>query len=435
MPGGPFRSDIRAVGVQPIRVLIADDEAEIRAALAELIGAEDGVSIVGTAGNADEAAALASSTAPDVALVDVKMPSGGGVRAAREILRLSPRTRVLALSAYEDRETVLAMLGAGAVGYLVKGTPPEDIVHAIARAARGQTSVSSEVMSGVVDELTSQLRLAELREHELEERRDRIRRILEGRDLAMAYQPIFRLASREVVGYEALARFAGPPVRPPDVWFREATDVGLGLELELLAIRTALEDLHRLPPNAYLSLNLSHRAAASPRLLDAVRGAPLARIMVEITEHEPVEDYDALARALGELRSRGARIAIDDAGAGFASLRHTLLISPDTIKLDISLTRGIDADRGKRALARALISFAEEMRMDIVAEGIETERELETLLGLGARLGQGFFLGRPRRLARPREASVPDRGPSAPPERTAALSTQVSRSAADPRQE
>ncbi|HEY3263535.1 MAG TPA: EAL domain-containing protein [Actinomycetota bacterium] len=423
------------MGVQPIRVLIADDEAEIRAALAELIGAEEGVSIVGTAGNADEAAQLASSTVPDVALVDVKMPSGGGVRAAREILRLSPRTRVLALSAYEDRETVLAMLGAGAVGYLVKGTPPEDIVHAIARAARGQTSVSSEVMAGVVDELTSQLRRAELRAHQLEERRDRIRRILGGRDLTLVYQPIFRLASRDVVGYEALARFATQPERPPDVWFREATEVGLGLDLELLAIRKALEDLHRLPPNTYLSLNLSHRAAVSPRLLDAVGDAPLRRIMIEITEHEPVEDYDALANALAELRARGARIAIDDAGAGFASLRHTLLLSPDTIKLDISLTRGIDADRGKRALARALISFAEEMRMDIVAEGIETEREVETLLGLGAQLGQGFFLARPRRLA-DREAAAAARRPSGAHDRPTALSAaQVSRSGADSRQE
>jgi EAL domain-containing protein (putative c-di-GMP-specific phosphodiesterase class I)/CheY-like chemotaxis protein len=383
---------------QPIRVLIADDEAEIRAALAELIGAEDGLHVVGTAGDADEAAAVASATGPDVALVDVKMPGGGGGRAAREILRLSPRTRVLALSAYEDRETVLTMLGAGAVGYLVKGTAPEDIVTAIGKAARGQTSVSSEVMAGVVDELSSQLRRAELRTHEVEERRARIQRILLGRDFALVYQPIVRLSSREVVGFEALARFAQEPLRPPDAWFREAAEVGLGLELELAAVRRALEDLPRLPSGAYLSLNLSHRAASSPQLLDAVADAPLRRVVVEITEHEAVEDYDALASALEPLRGRGARIAIDDAGAGFASLRHTLLLDPDTIKLDISLTRNIDANRGKRALARALISFAQEMRMDVVAEGIETARELETLHGLGAHLGQGFFLARPQPL-------------------------------------
>ncbi|MGZ4146869.1 MAG: EAL domain-containing protein [Actinomycetota bacterium] len=386
------------MSVQQIRVLIADDEPEVRGALAELIGAEDGLNIVATAGDADEAAQLASSTSPDVALVDVKMPNGGGPRAAREILRLSPQTRVLALSAYEDRDTVLTMLGAGAVGYLVKGTPPEEIVAAIGRAARGQTSVSSEVMAGVVDELTSQLRRAERRSHEVEERRERVRQVIEDEAFTLVYQPIYRLPAKDVIGFEALARFAGEPSRPPDVWFQEAAEVGLGLDLEVAAIRMALEALDALPSDAYLSLNLSHRAAVSPRLLDAFDGAPLRRIVVEITEHEPVDDYDELATALERLRGRGARIAIDDAGAGFASLRHTLRLDPDVIKLDISLTRHIDADRGKRALAKALISFAEEMRTDIVAEGIETEDELETLLGLGARLGQGFYLARPAPL-------------------------------------
>jgi EAL domain-containing protein (putative c-di-GMP-specific phosphodiesterase class I)/CheY-like chemotaxis protein len=386
------------MSVQRIRVLIADDEPEVRGALAELIGAEDGLNVVATAADADEAAQLASSTTPDVALVDVKMPNGGGPRAAREILRLSPRTRVLALSAYEDRDTVLTMLGAGVVGYLVKGTPPEEIVAAIERAARGQTSVSSEVMAGVVDELTSQLRRAERRSHEVEERRERVRRVIEDEAFTLVYQPIYRLPTKDVIGFEALARFAGEPKRPPDVWFREAAEVGLGLDLEVAAIRMALEALDALPSDAYLSLNLSHRAAVSPRLLDAFDGAPLRRIVVEITEHEPVDDYDELATALERLRGRGARIAIDDAGAGFASLRHTLRLDPDVIKLDISLTRHIDADRGKRALAKALISFAEEMRTDIVAEGIETEDELETLLGLGARLGQGFYLARPAPL-------------------------------------
>ncbi|MGZ4152246.1 MAG: EAL domain-containing response regulator, partial [Actinomycetota bacterium] len=300
--------------------------------------------------------------------------------------------------AYEDRDTVLTMLGAGAVGYLVKGTPPEEIVAAIGRAARGQTSVSSEVMAGVVDELTSQLRRAERRSHEVEERRERVRQVIEDEAFTLVYQPIYRLPAKDVIGFEALARFAGEPSRPPDVWFREAAEVGLGLDLEVAAIRMALEALDALPSDAYLSLNLSHRAAVSPRLLDAFDGAPLRRIVVEITEHEPVDDYDELATALERLRGRGARIAIDDAGAGFASLRHTLRLDPDVIKLDISLTRHIDADRGKRALAKALISFAEEMRTDIVAEGIETEDELETLLGLGARLGQGFYLARPAPL-------------------------------------
>ncbi len=120
--------------------------------------------------------------------------------------------------------------------------------------------------------------------------------------------------------------------------------------------------------------------------------------MVEITEHEPVDDYEELARALRPLRDLGVRIAIDDAGAGYASLRHTLALDPDIVKADIALTRGIDTDRAKRALASALISFADEMAMTIVAEGIETEAALQTLVGLGVRYGQGFHIARPAPL-------------------------------------
>jgi EAL domain-containing protein (putative c-di-GMP-specific phosphodiesterase class I)/CheY-like chemotaxis protein len=385
---------IPSVDVQRITVLIADDEPEVRSALAELIASEDALEMVAAAADADEAVELARSLHPDVALVDVKMP-GGGARAAREIGRVSPQTRVIALSAYEDRNTVLQMLGAGADGYLVKGTASEEIIRAIKRAVQGQTSVSTEVMASVVQELTSQLRREEGRIEERRAKTQRIQGAIAGQEVAVVFQPIFRMDDRHVVGYEALSRFDGTPPRSPDVWFREAAEVGLGLELELLAVRMAFRELTNLPGEGYLSLNLSHRTAAAPRLLDALGDGPLDRVVVEITEHEAVEDYDELVTALKELRRRGARTAIDDAGAGFASLRHALLLDPDIIKVDISLTRQIDTDRGRRALTAAISSFAEEMAMDIVAEGVETQAEVDTLQALGVRFGQGFFLARP----------------------------------------
>jgi EAL domain-containing protein (putative c-di-GMP-specific phosphodiesterase class I)/DNA-binding NarL/FixJ family response regulator len=380
--------------VQRISVLIADDEPEVRAALAELIRSEESLDVVGAAADADQAAELARALLPDVALVDVKMP-GGGARAAREIGRVSPQTRVIALSAYEDRNTVLQMLGAGADGYLVKGTASEEIIGAIKRAVQGQTSVSTEVMASVVHELTTQLRREEGRTTERRAKTERIQRAIAGEDLAIVFQPIFRMDDRRVVGFEALSRFDGAPPRTPDVWFRDAADLGLGLDLELLAVRMALREMIALPADGYLSLNLSHRTAASPRLLETLGDGPLDRIVVEITEHEAIEDYGELLTALKELRARGARTAIDDAGAGFASLRHALLLDPDIIKVDISLTRRIDADRGRRALTASISSFAEEMAMDIVAEGVETQAEVDTLQELGVRFAQGFFLARP----------------------------------------
>ena len=382
-----------------IRVLIADDEPELRVALSELLDHEDGLELIGAAADADEAIDLATSHRPHVALVDVKMPAGGGPRAARGILRASPETRVIALSAFEDRQTVLEMIRAGAVGYLAKGTGGEAIVHSISQVARGGTSLSAGAMDDVVRELSSQLRREEIELEGRVQRVERIRRFIEGIGLSTVFQPIVDLRTRDVVGLEALSRFDALLHRAPDEWFAEAHELELGVELELTAARTALEALPRFEGDGteYLSVNCSHRAAMSPDLTD-VLGGHAGRIVVEITEHERVEDYTLLATALDHLRSLGARIAIDDAGAGFASLRHTLQLAPDIVKVDISLTRDIDKDRAKRALASALISFADEMGMSIVAEGIETRTELQTLLELGVPYGQGFYLAKPAPL-------------------------------------
>jgi EAL domain-containing protein (putative c-di-GMP-specific phosphodiesterase class I) len=159
-------------------------------------------------------------------------------------------------------------------------------------------------------------------------------------------------------------------------------------------MRRALARVGDLPDGAYLSLNCSHRAAMSGELLDAF-GVDAHRIVVEITEHEAVEDYERLTSALERLRAAGVRVAIDDAGAGFASLRHTLRLRPDIVKIDIGIVRDVDRDRGKRALASALARFAGEMGMAVVAEGIESQAELDTLLELDVVMGQGFHLAEP----------------------------------------
>jgi EAL domain-containing protein (putative c-di-GMP-specific phosphodiesterase class I) len=384
--------------VDGIRVLIADDEAEVRAALAELISSDDDLELVGAAGDADEAIELAIAKSPDVALVDVKMPAGGGPRAAREICRTSPQTRVLALSAYEDKATVMEMLRAGAVGYLVKGTAPEDIVASIGRAVRGQTPMSTEVMGSVVHELSAQLRDQALAREEQLAAVDRIRRAVAGDGMRMVFQPIVDLGDRRTVGVEALARFAGPPNRSPELWFGEAAAVGLAEELEIAAMQMALRSLDRIPSGAHLALNASHRTAVSPRLLDVLCESDPTRIVIEITEHERADDYEALRRSLERLRRRGVRVAIDDAGAGF-SLRHAITLDPHILKLDISLTRDVDSDRARRALASALVRFAEEMDVTVVAEGIQSEAELRELRELGVRYGQGYLLGEPRAIA------------------------------------
>jgi EAL domain-containing protein (putative c-di-GMP-specific phosphodiesterase class I) len=288
------------------------------------------------------------------------------------------------------------MLRAGAVGYVLKGARLHEILDAIRAAPDGRASLSPEIMGEVIDELGDHLRREALEMRERRNRTRRIRRILETPGaITAAYQPIFDLGTGALVGLEALARIGVEPARAPDVWLLEAEAAGLRIELELAAVRVALAGLEAVPDGSYLSLNLSPGAATSPQLAEALAAAPVDRLVIEVTEHAPVDDYEALLTFVSRLRRRGARLAVDDAGAGFASMHHIVRLVPDIIKLDVSLTSAIDRDPARQALASALISFAGDIGGTIVAEGIETEAELRTLRSLGAHYGQGFHLGRP----------------------------------------
>jgi EAL domain-containing protein (putative c-di-GMP-specific phosphodiesterase class I)/CheY-like chemotaxis protein len=374
--------------------------------MSDLIAGEPSLELVGAGGDAQEAIDLAERLRPDVALLDVKMPAGGGSRATREIRRRSPNTRIIALSAYEDRGIVLEMLQAGAVGYLVKGTAADEILTAIRRADEGKGTLSVEVTADVIDELSGQL---ERQDRESESRRlqfERIRRVVDGPGPDVVFQPIYNLVTMEIVGFEALARFSTEYPGPPDVWFADAAMVGLLVDLELCAVRSAVKHVDSVPDGAWLSVNVSPETATAGAFLDVV-GPGVKRLVIEITEHAPVEDYDTLNEALRGFRADGGRLAVDDAGAGFSSLRHILRLSPDFIKLDGALTRGIDADRTRRALGAALISFASEIGVPIIAEGIETQEDLDALRGLEVTCGQGFFLGEPGPLPSPAAAADP----------------------------
>jgi EAL domain-containing protein (putative c-di-GMP-specific phosphodiesterase class I) len=308
------------------------------------------------------------------------------------------------------------MLEAGVVGYLLKGGSVDELIEAIKRAPEGRASLSIEVTGDVIEELSGRLNVQtrSRKKHETFERR--IRKALENPSaLEMVFQPIVGLRHGEMVGVEALARFAGPPLRAPSLWFAEAATVGLREDLELLAVRKAIEALQELPGDLYLTVNVSPETLARSRFSKLVSAADSSRLIVEVTEHAPISRYSILAQALTRLRACGIRLAIDDAGAGYSSLRHILELRPDLIKLDISLIRDINSDRSKQALAAGLISFAEKSGATIVAEGIEQPAEQRTLVELGVTHGQGFLLGRPSTLPlpglRPPVAKQPDQKP------------------------
>lgn len=221
--------------------------------------------------------------------------------------------------------------------------------------------------------------------------RERLQRIIDERSFDVVYQPIIRLGTGSVVGYEALTRFRDRT--PPDVRFAEAYGVGLGVELELAAAARAVEHAVTLPSAAFLAINLSPDVLpGSPSELRAL--LPAGRdVVFEITEHVRVADYQVLRDAVRRLR--GVRLAVDDAGAGYASLRHILELQPDFAKLDMSLVRGVGDDRLRQALAAGLVYYASRSGFQLIAEGIEQPAEAETLAGLGVELGQGYLFGRP----------------------------------------
>jgi EAL domain-containing protein (putative c-di-GMP-specific phosphodiesterase class I) len=230
------------------------------------------------------------------------------------------------------------------------------------------------------------------------ELRARIDRLIDGDGLGVAFQPIIDLDSGDVVGVEALARFSeddGTRI-PTEGTFLDAHALNVGVELELSAIRLALEQQDRLPDGLYLALN------ASPALLESDALAALLEphvgerpLVVELTEHQQVEDYAALSAALDRLRHRGIRVAIDDVGSGFASFRHVTRVNPEILKLDRTLVCGIDDDPVRQSLAAAIVSFARDVGAIVVSEGIESERELSCLRELAVGCGQGFFIARP----------------------------------------
>jgi EAL domain-containing protein (putative c-di-GMP-specific phosphodiesterase class I)/DNA-binding NarL/FixJ family response regulator len=230
------------------------------------------------------------------------------------------------------------------------------------------------------------------REAVMDEGRLAMQKVLDGKTYWTVFQPIVDIAERRTVGFEALTRFSDGV--PPDRRLAEATAVGMRCDLEAAMALTAIESASALPPGTWLAVNASPEFALSGDTLAGIVSASPVPIIVELTEHAVVDDYDALRRALGHLPV-GTRVAVDDAGAGYASLSHVLQLRPTFVKLDRAWVAGIERDFARQALVGALASFAEGIGCELVAEGIETDEELETLGELSVRFGQGFLLGRP----------------------------------------
>jgi EAL domain-containing protein (putative c-di-GMP-specific phosphodiesterase class I)/DNA-binding response OmpR family regulator len=226
----------------------------------------------------------------------------------------------------------------------------------------------------------------------VEDARAKLREVIEQRAFRPVFQPVVDIGSGRVVGFEALTRFTDGA--PPDRRFADANALGLGLDLEAVCLTVAIEAAAALPKEAWLSLNVSPAFALDGARLHETLRSRQRQLVIELTEHVPVQDYPALRDAVSSL-GPSVRYAIDDAGAGFASFRHILELQPHFVKLDIGLVRGIESDPARQAFVAGLVYFALETGCVLIAEGIETEPERVQLAQLAVALGQGYLLGRP----------------------------------------
>ena len=399
------------------RIFVVDDDERDRQLMSRILTGA-GYGSVRTFTDPRAALDVLAHTCPDLILLDLHLAELDSIR-FMQLLRTqtapSDFVPVIALTTDASAAGLRRALEAGANEFVNK--PIEDaelllrVRNLLAIRYCHQELRNTNVV--LANELRARTRIDDLQAADVGHRAQVIRRIIDRGGPTMVFQPIVELASGRTVGVEALARFGSEPRRGPDQWFADAASVGLGTQLELSAIGAALRHLPEIDPSYVLAVNVSPSTMFTRRFATLAESMPLDRMAFEVTEHQPIDDYAALGDVAAGLRDRGALLVVDDAGAGFASLRHILRLEPDVIKLDITLTRDIGTDPVKRALASSLATFAGEVGAAITAEGIETEAELLTLRSLGIDYGQGFFLAQPGSARAASRAAVG--APAAPP--------------------
>jgi EAL domain-containing protein (putative c-di-GMP-specific phosphodiesterase class I) len=383
------------------KVLVVDDNVANVQLLSTLLS-RSGLRTVRSALDAQAALDAVRESEPDVILLDLHMPKTDGYAVLERLAIMTDveYLPVLVLTADTTKDAAHRALSLGARDFLTKPFDATEVVLRVRNLLETRFLYKALRQHNVAlaDELARRLAEEEGRKQARAERYGRIEKVLHDGSLSIVFQPIVDLATRSTVGLEALSRFASEPLRSPDLWFEEALEVGLGPELEMKAVREAVSQLHRIPEPSFLAVNVSPELVLSHKLEELADESICKRLVLELTENIEVEDYGPIHDRMAPLRERGARVAVDDTGSGFSSLRHILLLQPEIIKLDRSLTHGLDRDPARRALASSLVSFAQDINASLIAEGVETAEELQTLERLGTHWVQGFHIAMPEPL-------------------------------------
>ena len=292
------------------------------------------------------------------------------------------------------------LLRSGASGYLLKGASAQDVIDGLVHCAEGATALSEGLSEHLVAEMGELGQAERASGAAARARYEGLAGLLLPGAATPVYQPVVYLHGGDVAGYEALTDFGEGPSSTEDI-FREAHEVGLGVELELHTARLAVAgfrvEMER-SPGLYLAVNASPGLLYRPALLEVLSELPAEQVVVEVTEQRQFDSYDQLRDAVQLVHERGMRVAVDDTGSGFAGLQRLVDVGPEIVKLDKAITNEIDSDAPRRALVAAIRHFADDMGITIVAEGIERPEQLRVLREIGVDCGQGYLLGRARPL-------------------------------------
>lgn len=323
-----------------------------------------------------------------------------------------PAVRIVADTSSDRRAPVRLVGGIEVESFLCVPILPYEghLAGMLCAASRGPMplhSLDTDVLALFAELLASDLDTRADALRRIREIGDRVQGALDERRFDIVFQPIVRFRTMRTVGVEALVRFDDGP-SDPGHWLLEAEQVGRRRDVELALIGAALEQLPEIAANCYMSVNAAPDTILDARLIDTLRGSESERVIIEINEQGEISDVHAFDAALVRIRELGTRIAIDDAGAGYAGWDRLVRIQPDMVKLGIALTADVDTDLVRNAMARSLAQFATTIGASLVAEGIETIGELATLTRLGFDAGQGYLLARPGPLPVPAITVRPD---------------------------
>ena len=371
------------------RVLVVEDDRSLAEAYADIL-LETGFDV---ATASDVAGALhALETEPvDVVLSDVLMPGGTGVDLLRAVRERDLDVPVVLVTGNPSVETAVQAVEMGALHYLLKPVASADLVKAVGNAARLRrlATVKREALRylGRTDALMGDRAGLEAV----------FGRALDA--LYMAYQPIVRTRDGSVFAWEALLRTREPAVAGPIQFFEMAERLGRVRELGR-AVRASVARTAARTRGVMFFVNLHADEFLDDALFDA--DSPLSalapEITLEVTERSPIDSVPDLRARRQRLREMGFRLAVDDLGAGYASLTAYASLEPDFVKLDRGLVAGIEHEPIKSRLVASIVSASRDMGIAVVAEGIEAESERRTMAGLGCELMQGFFFRRPEEL-------------------------------------